>query len=231
MQIDALTSSVHPVAGSAEVRRGTDLFERKAASRAAGPDDQPGFDIVARGQGNSSRLLHTPKRGDRLPDQARGLCQWRRMNCRGSRPPRNVLAMRDYTQRTSAGEVSPESIFPSNLRIVPPAPISGTIMRIFKDTVVTLNYSLFDPDGELIEKSSEPITYLHGGYDNIFPKVEEALGDKEEGDKVSVVMEPDEAWRVRRGTGRVEDTVSSRRRSRWATSSKAWPKAATTTKR
>ena len=67
-------------------------------------------------------------------------------------------------------------------------------MRIFKDTVVTIKYSLFDPDGELIEKSSEPIIYLHGGYDNIFPKVEAALGDKEEGDRISVVMEPDEAF-------------------------------------
>jgi FKBP-type peptidyl-prolyl cis-trans isomerase SlyD len=67
-------------------------------------------------------------------------------------------------------------------------------MRIFKDTVVTLKYSLFDPDGELIEKSSEPIAYLHGGYHNIFAKVEEALGDKQEGDTVSVSMEPEEAF-------------------------------------
>ena len=80
-------------------------------------------------------------------------------------------------------------------------------MKIFKDTVVTLNYSLFDPDGELIEKSSEPIIYLHGGYDNIFPKVEEALGQKEEGDKVSIVMEPDEAFgEYDEDLVRVEDT-------------------------
>ena len=80
-------------------------------------------------------------------------------------------------------------------------------MRIFKDTVVTISYSLFDPDGEVIEKSSEPITYLHGGYDNIFPKVEAALGQKEEGEKVSVVMEPDEAFgEYDEELVRVEDT-------------------------
>ena len=67
-------------------------------------------------------------------------------------------------------------------------------MRIFKDTVVTLKYTLVDPDGETIEQSSEPISYLHGGYHNIFPKVEEALGDKQEGDSVSVSMEPEEAF-------------------------------------
>jgi len=80
-------------------------------------------------------------------------------------------------------------------------------MRIFKDTVVTLNYSLCDPDGALIEKSREPITYLHGGYDNIFPKVEAALGESQEGDKVSVVMEPDEAFgEYDEQLVRVEDT-------------------------
>lgn len=67
-------------------------------------------------------------------------------------------------------------------------------MRIFKDTVVTLKYTLVDPDGETIEQSSEPISYLHGGYHNIFPKVEEALGEKQEGDSVSVSMEPEEAF-------------------------------------
>ena len=80
-------------------------------------------------------------------------------------------------------------------------------MRIFKDTVVTLKYSLFDPDGELIEQSSEPIIYLHGGYQNIFPKVEEALGQKQEGDKLSVVMEPDDAFgEYDEELVRVEDT-------------------------
>ena len=81
-------------------------------------------------------------------------------------------------------------------------------MRIFKDTVVTLNYSLFDPDGELIENSSEPITYLHGSYHNIFQKVEEALDQKQEGDKISVVMEPDEAFgEYNEELVRVEDTT------------------------
>ena len=80
-------------------------------------------------------------------------------------------------------------------------------MNIFKDTVVTLNYSLYDGEGELIEESSEPIIYLHGGYDNIFPKVEAALGQKQEGDKVSVTMEPEEAFgEYNEELVRVEDT-------------------------
>jgi len=67
-------------------------------------------------------------------------------------------------------------------------------MNIFKNTVVTLKYSLFDAEGKLIEESKEPIVYLHGGYDNIFAKVESALGSKQPGDKVSVTMEPEDAF-------------------------------------
>lgn len=68
-------------------------------------------------------------------------------------------------------------------------------MKIAKDTVVSLSYELIDVnDGELLEKSSEPISYIHGGYDGIFPTVEEALHGKGAGDNVSVKMEPDDAF-------------------------------------
>jgi FKBP-type peptidyl-prolyl cis-trans isomerase SlyD len=67
-------------------------------------------------------------------------------------------------------------------------------MKIAKDTVVSLNYELFDSTGELLEKVEEQISYLHGGYDGIFPLVEEALHGKNVGDRVSVTMQPDDAF-------------------------------------
>jgi FKBP-type peptidyl-prolyl cis-trans isomerase SlyD len=67
-------------------------------------------------------------------------------------------------------------------------------MQIAKDTVVTLNYELFDVDGNLIEKTEEPIEYLHGGYDGIFPVVEQALDGKNVGDSCRVRLEPDDAF-------------------------------------
>lgn len=68
-------------------------------------------------------------------------------------------------------------------------------MKIAKDTVVSLSYELVDLNGgAVLEKSSEPISYVHGGYDGIFPTVEEALQGKNIGDKVSVKMEPDDAF-------------------------------------
>ena len=67
-------------------------------------------------------------------------------------------------------------------------------MPIGKDTVVSLNYELSDTSGKVIEKTKAPITYLHGGYDGIFPLVETALQGKSVGDICKVTLEPDDAF-------------------------------------
>jgi FKBP-type peptidyl-prolyl cis-trans isomerase SlyD len=67
-------------------------------------------------------------------------------------------------------------------------------MKIAKNAVVSLTYELTDAAGAVLEKAGEPINYLHGGYDGIFPTVEEALEGKAVGDKFSVSMEADDAF-------------------------------------
>ena len=67
-------------------------------------------------------------------------------------------------------------------------------MKIAKDTVVSLRYELSDAEGELLEKVEEPVSYLHGGYDGIFPLVEEELHGKAVGDQCRVTMQPDDAF-------------------------------------
>lgn len=67
-------------------------------------------------------------------------------------------------------------------------------MKIEKNAVVSLTYALNDASGALIEEMNEPISYLHGGFDGIFPAVEEALHGKDVGDKFSVSMSPDDAF-------------------------------------
>ena len=67
-------------------------------------------------------------------------------------------------------------------------------MQIAKDTVVSLTYELVDTDGKTIEKAGEPIEYLHGGYDGIFPLVEKALAGKTAGESCRVRLEPDDAF-------------------------------------
>ncbi len=54
-------------------------------------------------------------------------------------------------------------------------------MKIGKDTVVTMHYKVVDAQGKLLDKAQEPSAYLHGGYDNTLPKIEEALEGQEVG--------------------------------------------------
>ena len=67
-------------------------------------------------------------------------------------------------------------------------------MNIVKDTVVTLTYIVKDVDGNLLEESNEPVSYLHGDYDNIFPLVERALDGKTTGEKVEMKLQPADAF-------------------------------------
>lgn len=67
-------------------------------------------------------------------------------------------------------------------------------MNIQKNSVVTLNYQVFDGAGKLIEASKEPMAYLHGGYGNTFPKIEEALEGQQAGYQTSVALAPADAF-------------------------------------
>src|SRR4051794_22387283 len=72
--------------------------------------------------------------------------------------------------------------------------MKGMIMKIAKNTVVTVNYKLSDAQGNLIEESREPMVYLHGGYENTLPKIEEALEGKDVGFETIIQVEPDDAF-------------------------------------
>jgi FKBP-type peptidyl-prolyl cis-trans isomerase SlyD len=67
-------------------------------------------------------------------------------------------------------------------------------MKIVKNTVVTVHYKLSDAQDSLIEESQEPMVYLHGGYENTLPKIEEALEGKEVGFKTTIQVEPEDAF-------------------------------------
>ena len=65
---------------------------------------------------------------------------------------------------------------------------------VARNTVITLDYHVTDPDGEVVDEGRDPLVYLHGGYDDIFPKIEEALQGKSVGESVQVKLQPDEAF-------------------------------------
>ena len=67
-------------------------------------------------------------------------------------------------------------------------------MRIARNTVVTLKYSVTDTDGSSIDEGTAPLVYLHGGYGGIFDRLEEELQGKAVGDALEVKLDPEDAF-------------------------------------
>ena len=67
-------------------------------------------------------------------------------------------------------------------------------MKIEKDAVVTLDFELADAEGHILEKSDEPVGYIHGSDSGMFPAVEERLSGLEAGAEVSIELTPDDAF-------------------------------------
>lgn len=67
-------------------------------------------------------------------------------------------------------------------------------MQVAKDTVVTLNYRVVDPEGNTVDEGKQPLVYLHGGYGGIFDRIEETLQGRDVGDAVEVRLQPEEAF-------------------------------------
>lgn len=71
-------------------------------------------------------------------------------------------------------------------------------MNITKDVVASIDYTLTNDNGEVLDSSSgrEPLAYLHGR-GNLIPGLESELEDKAIGDKLVAVIPPDRAYGVR----------------------------------
>jgi len=67
-------------------------------------------------------------------------------------------------------------------------------MKIAQNTVVTVKYKLSDAQNNLIEDGAQPMVYLHGGYENTLPKIEEELDGKEAGYASTIQIEPEDAF-------------------------------------
>jgi FKBP-type peptidyl-prolyl cis-trans isomerase SlyD len=67
-------------------------------------------------------------------------------------------------------------------------------MNIDKNTAVTITYTVSEPTGRLLEQSSKPSAYLHGGYGNTLEKIEEALQGQAAGYSISLTLAPADAF-------------------------------------
>ena len=70
-------------------------------------------------------------------------------------------------------------------------------MKIDKNSAVTLRFKVTDSLGKVVEESTEPMVYLHGGYGNTLPKIEEALDGQETGYKVTLALAAVDAFGLR----------------------------------
>ena len=68
-------------------------------------------------------------------------------------------------------------------------------MQITQDTAVTIQYQVTTPAGKPLE--SGHLSYLHGGYDNIFPKVEAALAGQAVGFALRLDLSAEDAFGAR----------------------------------
>lgn len=66
-------------------------------------------------------------------------------------------------------------------------------LRIEDGCLVTLKVRMSDAQGHLLEQTDAPLPYLHGAQD-IFPAVERALAGRAPGDRVSLHLEPADAF-------------------------------------
>ncbi|MCK5881850.1 MAG: FKBP-type peptidyl-prolyl cis-trans isomerase, partial [Sinobacterium sp.] len=69
------------------------------------------------------------------------------------------------------------------------------MMKIENDKVVSIHYTLTEVGGDLLDASEgqEPLTFLIG-HGNIINGLEDALLDKEIGDKFEVTIKPEDAY-------------------------------------
>jgi FKBP-type peptidyl-prolyl cis-trans isomerase SlyD len=70
-------------------------------------------------------------------------------------------------------------------------------VQLTKDKVVNINYTLKDKESNIMDESNDgTFTYLHGAK-NLIPALERALEGKTSGDKVNVVVPPENAYGLR----------------------------------
>ncbi|VAW75436.1 FKBP-type peptidyl-prolyl cis-trans isomerase SlyD [hydrothermal vent metagenome] len=63
-----------------------------------------------------------------------------------------------------------------------------------KQKVIAITYSIVSETGEILEQSDIPVYYAHGGVNQMFPDVEDALEGHSIGDTIEVVLSQDRAF-------------------------------------
>ena len=70
-------------------------------------------------------------------------------------------------------------------------------MKIENDCAVTLKVKVADSAARVLDEGRDPTVYLHGGYDNIFAKIEGALEGQEPGYQLALTLAAEDAFGAR----------------------------------
>ena len=65
---------------------------------------------------------------------------------------------------------------------------------ITRDKLVSLTYTITDENDEILERIELPIHYVHGRESQVIDKIEQALEGCEQGDEISVQLNPEEGF-------------------------------------
>jgi FKBP-type peptidyl-prolyl cis-trans isomerase SlyD len=72
--------------------------------------------------------------------------------------------------------------------------MSTSPSRVQTNVWVTIQYRLFDSSNEPLEEDDREMTYLHGGYGDIFPQVEQALDGAGLDFQTSLYLQPEDTF-------------------------------------
>lgn len=67
-------------------------------------------------------------------------------------------------------------------------------MKITADTAVTLHLKVTDSQGMVYDDGKNPVSYLHGDYENLLPKLEAALEGQETGFQTTLTLVAEDAF-------------------------------------
>jgi FKBP-type peptidyl-prolyl cis-trans isomerase SlyD len=59
---------------------------------------------------------------------------------------------------------------------------------------VSLTYSISDPEGNVLEQSDLPVSYIHGGQTELIGGMDRAVAGRQQGDEVTLTIPPSEAF-------------------------------------
>ncbi len=80
---------------------------------------------------------------------------------------------------------------------------------ITKDKIVAVIYTIEDEKGNIVERIDLPVHFIQGRESKVIKKIEDVLEGRQKGDKVSVVLTPEEGFGVHQPELAFEDDINN----------------------